>query len=286
MLRNRHATSLRDEQVLTFLESAASTGEPAFSPRLSVDANKARWQERLDATRAACAALIARGGADYDGSDVNAGTVYKVLTGFGAEEGDRIVPRDGSCGALLFAVYSHGWSYAVGDEAMQARLRSQYVCDTCRGKHTNDPSTYDHQHESSFTREWYVNMPYECPESMRDELYGGVATEGHAHAHWFLYWQSLCKAYFKLVQADPERPVVALHNWCGSGGTLKFMERPGYQAYFGVKHWYGDSGHAANTPPLTRPTCSAVTQQACIFIVRCWFDGRCPHRWAVVQLVQ
>lgn len=224
-------------QVLEFLEAAAATGVPAFSPRFSMAINKARWQERLKRVKRSCALLIQHGGSQYDGRDVNAGTVFRVLTSRPRFPGDAVVPSDGSCGSLIFAVYSHGWSYAVGDEAMQARLRRSYLCDTCCEFHTKPLQAYDHQHESAFTREWYVNMPYKCHQDDVAELYASVATDGHEHAHWHLYWQTLFRAYFHLVRSQPRRPILALHNFCGSGGTLKFMQRPVYQQYYGVDKW-------------------------------------------------
>lgn len=62
-------------EVLEWLTAAAATGAPAFSPRFTLEQNKAAWKRKLDSTMASCARLIKDGGADYDGNRVCAATL-------------------------------------------------------------------------------------------------------------------------------------------------------------------------------------------------------------------
>ena len=62
-------------------------------------------RQRLADTRRDCAVLIADGGADYDGKDVNVATFLRVLQG-DATAGGRVLP--GTASSVLVLMNSHG----------------------------------------------------------------------------------------------------------------------------------------------------------------------------------
>ena len=117
-------------------------------------------------------------------------------------------------------------------------IEQETLCDICGKGH--DPVVRErqasvgldggpaHEHCSLQTREWYCHFPHSVSESHRDTFYGGsripIRTSPHEHYHSLLYWQHLHEAYRLMFARHPARPVVAIHNYCGSYGMIKHME--------------------------------------------------------------
>eukprot|EP00971_Amphidinium_carterae_P073510 1453466-Amphidinium_carterae.1 len=81
-------------------------------------------------------------------------------------------------------------------------------------------------------------MPHETPQQLRDAAgYGFVCTDGHEHPYSLLYSTQLVLALQSMFKAVPRRPVVVLHNYCGSGGSLKWMRHLSYRTHTCVGQW-------------------------------------------------
>jgi hypothetical protein len=82
---------------------------------------------------------------------------------------------------------------------------------------------YDHDHSSLSTRQWFLHLPVEVP-SNRETIYHGISHGQHPHHRSLLYWQHFAAAYEDMLRSAPARPIVALYNFCSSGGFLKYMD--------------------------------------------------------------
>jgi len=134
-----------------WLREAIQSGEPLCA---SVGGDEGRARSRNTYTRKLaelerrCGGILAEGGADYDRSDVNPETVYRVLTAGLDSSSDTGQPVGGGLtgpvvpagAALLFAVYSHGCSHETAEGTDWDRLITKIPCDVCGRPHiTLDP---------------------------------------------------------------------------------------------------------------------------------------------------
>mmetsp|Transcript_90052 Transcript_90052/g.156040 ORF Transcript_90052/g.156040 Transcript_90052/m.156040 type:complete len:478 (-) Transcript_90052:53-1486(-) len=162
-----------------------------------------------------CARLISEGGADYDGAEVNAATVLRVLRG-DIRSGGRVVPQSG-VGSIVVIFISHGHAHPAGVGL----------------KH----------------HEWYLHFPHPVPDE-EDHLYDVVSHSGFDNVdphpewnwgapkyRWKLYSQMLFQAYHEVLQRAPRRRLVLFHQFCLSGGVANFMRHASYQAYCGTSRW-------------------------------------------------
>jgi hypothetical protein len=216
---------------------------------------------QIGRTTAACSRLIEEGGADYDREEVNPFTVLNVLTGgdlggFGSGSGGsrgrdrcaggcesksaepkRVIP-DSHCGPVVLAIYSHGDSHLATSVSA--------TTETLHLPHT------------ASNAEWFCHMPYPSPQiatwpaaggggggSSRNNLLAFVSSSGagldpktgHPRAPCFLYSTQLLLAFAAMFRKQPHRPVVALLNYCRSGGSCGFMHRPGAIEQLGLDKW-------------------------------------------------
>jgi hypothetical protein len=226
-------------QTIAWLSTAVATGQPLFTKNISVEESSRRWDVHLQSLKKDCRRLIDDGGPDYEGTDCHPASVLDVLTGKPTPSGGRVVDRtDGSC--VLLGLYSHGWSHETftQDEAeRRARIEATIVCDVCGKTHsTQADRDACPEHSSLSTREWYLHMEHEVPEDRRD-IYGPACTAAHEHPYSLLYTAQLIAALSSMFQAAPKRPVLILHNYCGSGGMLKWMRRPSYRKHTPLASW-------------------------------------------------
>eukprot|EP00928_Gymnodinium_smaydae_P014067 TRINITY_DN15099_c1_g1_i2.p1 TRINITY_DN15099_c1_g1~~TRINITY_DN15099_c1_g1_i2.p1 ORF type:complete len:511 (-),score=65.21 TRINITY_DN15099_c1_g1_i2:137-1609(-) len=167
----------------------------------------AKWYaEQRARIEGKCRRLLDEGGANYDGQDVNPSTVWSVLLGESSHLSGPVVPRTG---AIVFAIYSHGDSHPAIEG-----------CDTA---------------------ECFAHFPY---PSARADIYENVATNGALSAgrgknrpQYYLYGTQLRSIFHKIFQAQPQRPVLGLLNYCLSGGNLEFMKRESVRRFLGVDAW-------------------------------------------------
>jgi len=87
------------------------------------------FRQKLSTIQQDCACLLANGGADYDGTAVNAETVIRVITGNAAAPGDRVVPRGiAECGSMLLLMHSHGSSHARRCPPREDEDEEHFMC--------------------------------------------------------------------------------------------------------------------------------------------------------------
>eukprot|EP00931_Biecheleriopsis_adriatica_P076903 TRINITY_DN50564_c0_g1_i1.p1 TRINITY_DN50564_c0_g1~~TRINITY_DN50564_c0_g1_i1.p1 ORF type:complete len:457 (+),score=64.51 TRINITY_DN50564_c0_g1_i1:35-1372(+) len=194
---------------------AASSSEAQAEKLAGRSTLLAMLRQQCSEIQESCAQLLADGGADYDGPEVNAATVLHVLSGK-SPAGKPAVPKEGVRSILLLMV-SHGHAHPAG--------------------------------QGSKHHEWYMHLPYPVPE--KDEgLYDVVSHEGFQDVdphpdwdwgapkrRWKLYSQMLFQAHHSALESAPQRRLVLFHQFCLSGGAAEFMRRPSYQAYCGTKCW-------------------------------------------------
>jgi len=187
--------------------AARMTGRPSLLPML---------RQKLADAEEVCAGLLADGGADYDGPEVNCATVLRVLRGESSENGARVVPQRGVRSVVLVMV-SHGHA------------------------HRATPSARHH--------EWYMHFPH--PVGAEDDhLYDVVSHTGFDNVdphpkwdwgapkrRWKLYSQMLFQAHHEVLQRAPRRRLVLFHQFCLSGGAAEFMRKNVYHTYFGTHLW-------------------------------------------------
>ncbi|CAK0865684.1 unnamed protein product, partial [Prorocentrum cordatum] len=207
------------QETLSWLRraSADETSAAALAGRASL---LPMLRGRLLETERACARLLADGGSDYDGPDVNAATVLHVLRGdasaLGERQSRRVVPRRG-VGSLLLLLVSHGNAHPA--------------------------------HAGARQHEWYLHFPYPAPAG-DDHLYDAVSYRGFEQVdphpewdwgapkrRWRLYAQMLFQAHHEALVHAPRRRLVLFHQFCLSGGAAEFMRKPGYRSYFGTRQW-------------------------------------------------
>ena len=163
------------------------------------------YDELIETTTSKCARLVAEGGADYDYEDVNPWTVWRCVLGLG--EGK--VVRDAS--SIFLGIYTHG---------------------------DNHPTVRGAKEQDTMKNEWYAHMPYECPDAGKDSMYAFVAmSEAKGAPFNYLYGSQLRAMFAQLFAEDAERPVVALLNYCLSGGNLEFMRNPVARRAYGADDW-------------------------------------------------
>eukprot|EP01052_Picozoa_sp_SAG31_P002892 SAG31_NODE_105_length_25008_cov_17.439399_5_plen_415_part_00 len=232
------------EQTLAWLKNAASTGVPEFTSGITLQESGRRWSVRHAELRSACTRLLGDGGVDYDGTKCHPATLLDVLTGNARASGGPVVMGGG---AVWVGLYSHGWSHEVindqtpAGKASRNELEARTVCDLCGRPHATAAdvaSCTAEEHSSLNTREWYMHMEHDTPVERREAArYNYVATEAHEHPYSLLYSTSLIGALTDMFRAEPARPVVVAHNYCGSDGMLKWMRRPSYRAQLPLDKW-------------------------------------------------
>jgi len=208
---------------------------------------------------------------------VNPSTFFNVLRGKKAKPTDRVVPV-GHYRALLLGIYSHGWSHEIYGKEEQARKCSRVACDICHAPHTT-PRDHEHsslftrewyfhfpyETEDDTPFQWSAHAQHEHHRSLAywAALFqvGRLAERGcnerlsspallvrrlssslppflpPAPTRCFVV--SCLQAYHYLITAAPTRPIIALHNFCGAAGTLKFMKYSEFGSRYGVNKWYG-----------------------------------------------
>lgn len=238
--RDRVIVIAQLKQVLEWLRKAAETGQPAWTTGISDDESRSRWSSLLADYETDCRRLN-EDGPDYDGDSCHPATVLDVLAGRAeSSQGPVVHTGDGSC--VLVGLYSHGWSHesVPDDEAeRRARIEATIACDLCGKPHRTEADRLAcPEHSSLTTREWYMHMEHEVPETRREAAgYGAVCTGGHEHPYSLLYSTQLIQAFSSMFQAAPHRPVLMLHNYCGSGGMLKWMRRESYRKRTPLSSW-------------------------------------------------
>lgn len=179
-----------------------------------------------------CQRLIEEGGADYDYSDVNPGTVWSVLRGTPppGTASRKVVPP--SSGAVFFAIYSHGDCHpcsAAESRALGVGAGSGTFVAPAR----LDPLKH----------EWFAHMPYQTrDEKLSAEMLSFVATSGATGPHFncpgrYFYATQLRAVLVSMFARRPDRPVIALLNFCRSGGALEFMRQPITRDYYSADQW-------------------------------------------------
>lgn len=201
-------------ETLTWLRDASTSEQSA--ERLAGRASLLPMlRSRLAEIEHDCARLIADGGADHDGAEVNAATVLRVLRG-DTRTGGRVVPQHG-VGSIVVLFVSHGHAHPAG----------------VGSKH----------------HEWYLHFPHPTPAE-DSHLYDVVSHSGFDQVdphpewdwgapkyRWKLYSQMLFQAYHEVLQRAPRRRLVLFHQFCLSGGVANFMRQLSYQAYCGTSRW-------------------------------------------------
>jgi hypothetical protein len=203
------------------------------SPHMERD----RGRESKAGYLADCLRLVEEGGADYDFDAVNPGTVWCVLRGIpppaaeGAEGNQKVVPKNS--GPIFFAIYSHGDCHPCAAE--DSRALSLGVSPD--GRFVAPVKLNPLQHE------WFAHMPYPTKnKSLEDEMLSFVATAGATGAHFsspqrYFYATQLRATLVALFLQRPDRPVIALLNFCRSGGALEFMRHPVIRDYYNANKW-------------------------------------------------
>jgi hypothetical protein len=197
----------------------------------------------MEMVKTKCARLIREGGADYDHEGVNPGTVVAVLRGLHRHHTDaadaparwpKVVPRAAGS-AVFLSVYSHGDSHPSSAAASRKHVGAALA----RRSHSHLPVTVP---EAMDTREheWFAHLPYPTrPAAFAEELLEPIATEfaRRQRPRCHLYATQLKMCFSGLFTDAPARPVVALCNFCRSGGMLTFMQNPVARRAFGVDGW-------------------------------------------------
>ena len=186
-----------------------------------------------------CERMIREGGADYDYDKVNPATLWSVLQGNESSDYPKVVPKSkDSCSAIFLGVYSHGDSHP-STGSTEERKKDRHT-DSARGMDVVsvaadlDPT----QHE------WYFHLPYPTPVELRSETMSFVATEaskdagrGRNRPECYFYASQLRSCLASMFRDRPDRPVIALLNYCRSGGALSFMKREATRRAYGADDW-------------------------------------------------
>lgn len=199
----------------------------AKPPPIAVEVLKRVYQQTKEAARL----LLAEGGPNYDGEQVNPATVWRVLLGLASPSTPVVVDLSRAT-TLFFAIYSHGDSHPVQAPPSSSSLivtRSSPLHGSLEAKAV-DPL----QHE------WFCHFPY--PNKELPELLACIATEGakgkyRDNPDHYLYATQMRALLFQLFARYPQLPVVGLLNYCRSGGNLEFMRRPHSVSHFGADRW-------------------------------------------------
>lgn len=217
-----------------------------------LEESKVKWQRRLEELEEACADLIAAGGADYDGADVNPTSVLEVLGGTG--RAGRVLPRVGVSGLFLW-VTTHGSSHPISigvSHAPDGKMLPVPIADEKECE----------QSESLDANEWFWIMPHRASDPA---AYGFVRLAGYTidpdadpaaeHSHlplFVVYWQQVFEVLNSTLQRDPGRRVAAFYQFCQAGGHLNFLQRPSIRQHWGVDRWpiYMMASAAANQTSL------------------------------------
>ncbi|KAK3233967.1 hypothetical protein CYMTET_55762 [Cymbomonas tetramitiformis] len=222
--RERIIVMVQLQETLDWLRAATASEAAceAMAGRISL---LPALQHRLRATEEDCTQLIADGGADYDGSQVNPAQLLRVLLGEARHTGEKAVPQEG-VGALTLIISSHGNAH----EAHPASTREDG---------TLVPARHD---------EWYCHFPHPSPLE-DDHLYNVVSYHGspapapesvqwnQPRHRYRLYSTMLFQAYHRMLARSPARRLVLLYQFCLSGGAAKFMNLPSYRNFFSTQTW-------------------------------------------------
>lgn len=180
------------------------------------------------------AAARDRGVAMWRAAQVNPSNFLNLMAGIPPQPGDKVVPV-GAYSCLLVGLHSHGWSHDTLPEADRPNVFARIKCDVCGHPHKLGVK-YGHDHSSWFTREWYVHFPYDA-DAEEMSIYDFTAHSEVEHYQSVVYGSMLFKAYHRLVCAAPTRPVIGLHSFCGSSGTLKWMHPEVFGTRSQVDKW-------------------------------------------------
>eukprot|EP01062_Namystynia_karyoxenos_P020019 TRINITY_DN17574_c0_g1_i1.p1 TRINITY_DN17574_c0_g1~~TRINITY_DN17574_c0_g1_i1.p1 ORF type:complete len:541 (+),score=104.58 TRINITY_DN17574_c0_g1_i1:67-1623(+) len=208
---------------------------------------------KLERVREACGELIADGGADYDGEDVNSHTVLSVLKGTAH---GRCLPR--SPAAVQLLLISHGYAHPsplaeLCSPQQQHETPLQSPCDTpdadaaaAPGGGAQEGSATDAAGEAggrvaecAWRAEWYCDLPYACPDHAAS-LYDGIAFDRDPLPEWQwgapkhrfrLYARMLAVAALDLCSRGCN-PVVCVLQFCHAGGFVQWIDRKAPRQHF------------------------------------------------------
>jgi hypothetical protein len=220
-------------------------------------------ERRRVAAETRCARLLREGGSDYDFAQVNGGTVFAVCAGLRCARFPRVVPVTGERGPLFLSMYSHGNSHPSSHHSrtsaeMADRARKEAIASQ---PHMPAPPPPELDHRG---QEWFVLMPYptqpaslgralagyichdavvNLPEAEELNLIsgsGGDVAHGSAYRpHNYLYGTHLRALFARLMapESGTPQPMVALFNFCRSGGVGSFLQRPATRSALGADKW-------------------------------------------------
>eukprot|EP00656_Telonema_subtile_P053953 TRINITY_DN7917_c0_g2_i4.p1 TRINITY_DN7917_c0_g2~~TRINITY_DN7917_c0_g2_i4.p1 ORF type:complete len:358 (+),score=82.41 TRINITY_DN7917_c0_g2_i4:89-1162(+) len=176
-----------------------------------------------------CARLREEGGADYDFEKVCPSTVWAVLSGeHGGGRFPKVLPQDAH--SVFFCVYSHGDSHSALKSVQEAAAqRVANPTDAVQVPVELDPAS----------TEWYAHFPYPSDDDLASEMLDFVSTDGcpKGGGMFYLYASQLKLLFARMFEQNPHRPVVALLNYCRSGGALHFMKNEAVRKAYGADRW-------------------------------------------------
>jgi hypothetical protein len=164
-----------------------------------------------------CDMLLKEGGADYDYDYVNPGTIWNVMHGIQSKEYCKVIPEEAS--SIFFALYSHGDCHPT---STRTSAKEDLLL---------NPLRY----------EWFAHMPYATKsKSLSNKMLSFVATEGATGKDFsiperYFYATQLRHILINLFQHNPNRPILAMLNYCRSGGALQFMQSSTSKRYYGAE---------------------------------------------------
>jgi len=195
-----------------------------------------KWSARLTELERSCEELISRGGADYDGQDVNPTTVLEVLAGNGSS---RVLPRVGVASLFLW-VTTHGSAHPISvgiqttpdGHERPVPIADEAVCE---------------QSASLDENEWFWIMPHRArdPSGYQFIRFAGYTIDPDAdpaadHPHlplYVVYWQQVFQVLHAMHERDAGRRIVVFYQFCLAGGHLSFLQRNAIRQHWGVDKW-------------------------------------------------
>mmetsp|Transcript_31947 Transcript_31947/g.51794 ORF Transcript_31947/g.51794 Transcript_31947/m.51794 type:complete len:425 (-) Transcript_31947:140-1414(-) len=203
-----------------------------------------------------CALLLKEGGSDYDFDAVCPSTVWRVVLGLKNENYPKVVPKGkDKVKSLTLAIYSHGDSHPavkIIKHQHQHQHQEKKEADNAAAAAATENGSSNlmgppdlKPHLDPLKHEWFVHMPYPNKDRrINNEILSFVATEGSKDAgrcrnkpEYYLYATQLRSIFCSLFQENPKRPVIALLNYCRSGGGIEFLRRSYTRKALGAEKW-------------------------------------------------
>eukprot|EP00051_Salpingoeca_urceolata_P033296 m.500428 g.500428 ORF g.500428 m.500428 type:complete len:548 (+) comp60758_c0_seq1:125-1768(+) len=205
-----------------------------------------------------CARLLAEGGATYDGTDVNPGTVWAVVLGLVSKQCPTVVPKH-LTKTLILAIYSHGDAHST---------KASHSCGVSDRRSVDLMTSVGPPPKLDAAKtEWFAHLPYPTPPALCEELYAQVAVQGcrggRTQAFCQLYASQLHALFARWFASQPAASpstetsagsvapasspapshtagppaLVCLLNYCRSGGVLEALRKPAARAALGMDQW-------------------------------------------------